>query len=126
MDTNGIEAVKSAELRKNKRIDYYSKIQCIKSVYKGETEEYGEPLELMLINVSIGGLGIICERHYEKDTVLFLNIKLEEESFPKVAAKVMWTIKKGDMYRHGLEISNMSGRLYRHLSKLDNSVTATV
>lgn len=126
MNNNGVKAAKPEELRKSKRIDYYTKIQCTKSIYDGKTEAYDEPVELTLINVSAGGLGIICERHFEKDTMLFLNIKLGEESFQKVAAKVMWTLKKGDMYRHGLEISNMSGRMYRHLSQLDNSITATV
>lgn len=126
MKNNGIEAAKPEELRKSKRIDYYSKILCTKSIYNGETEEYETPAELMLINVSVGGLGVVCERHFEKDTMLFLDIKLGEESFRNVAAKVMWTIKKGDMHRHGLEISNMSGKLYRSLSRLDNSITATV
>jgi c-di-GMP-binding flagellar brake protein YcgR len=114
------------ELRKNKRIDYYSMLQCTKSVYNGEAEEYEEPLQLVLINVSAGGLGIVCQRHFQTDTVLHLNMKLEDQIYEKVTAKVMWTIKKGDMYRHGLEITNMSGRLYSHLSRLDNSITTTV
>ncbi len=121
-----MEASKLAELRKSKRIDYYSRLQCTKSIHKGETEEYEEPIELMLINISIGGLGIISERQFEKDTVLILNLTLEEENYKKVTAKVMWTVKKGDMFRHGIEISNISGRLFSHLSRLDNSITTTV
>lgn len=126
MEDNGIGALKPAELRGSKRINYYSNLQCTKSLYNGEAEEYAEPLQLTLINVSVGGLGIICDRHFEKDTVLLLNIRLEEENYDKVAARVIWTIKKGDMFRHGLEISNVSGRLYSHLSRLDNSITTTV
>jgi c-di-GMP-binding flagellar brake protein YcgR len=126
MSTGEAGAATFNELRKNKRIDYYSMLQCTKSVCNGEAEEYEEPLQLVLINVSAGGLGIICQRNYQKDTVLFLNMKLEDQIYEKVTAKVMWTIKKGDMYRHGLEITNMSGRLYRHLSRLDNSITTTV
>ncbi len=126
MNNSGAEAAKLAELRKSKRIDYYSKIQCTKSIYNGETEEYEEPLELMLINISIGGLGIVSEKSFEKATVLILNLKLEGENYQRVAAKVMWTIKKGNMFRHGLEISNISGRLYSHLSRLDNSITTMV
>jgi hypothetical protein len=53
-------------------------------------------------------------------------MKLEEEYYEKVTAKVMWNMKKGDAYRHGLEITNISGRLYRHLSRIDNSITTTV
>lgn len=126
METNVSEAVKPGDSRRSKRLDYYSKIQCIKSIYNGEAEEYKVPLQLMLINVSIGGLGIVSERQFEKGTILFLDIKLEDEEFKMVASKVMWTIKKGDMFRHGLEISNMSGRLYSRLSRLDNSITTTV
>lgn len=120
MNTSG------AELRKSKRIDYCSKIQCTKSIYKGETEEYEEPLELMLINVSTGGLGIISERSFEKGTILILNLTLEEANYKKVAAKVMWTIKNGDKFRYGMEITNITGRLFSHLSRLDNSITTTV
>lgn len=126
MNNSSTEAAKLAELRKSKRIDYYAKIQCTKSIYNGNTEEYEEPLELTLINVSIGGLGIVSERSFEKAAVLVLNLRLEEENYEKVTAKVMWTIKKGDLFRYGLEISNISGRLYSHLSRLDNSITTTV
>ncbi|MHB1394395.1 MAG: PilZ domain-containing protein [Clostridia bacterium] len=126
MNNSGVGAAKLDELRKSKKIDYYSKIQCTKSIYNGETEEYEEPLELMLINVSIGGLGIVSEKSFEKATILILNLKLEDENYKRVAAKVMWTIKKGNMFRLGLEITNISGRLYSHLSKLDNSITTTV
>lgn len=115
-----------AELRKSKRIDYCAKIQCTKSVFNGETEEYEEPLEFMLINVSTGGLGIISEKFFEKDTILFINLTLEEEVYKKVAAKVMWSLKNGDGFRYGMEIANISGRLFSHLSRLDNSITTTV
>lgn len=114
------------EMRKSKRIDYFSKIHCIKSTLNGESTEYEKPLEIMLINISAGGLGIVSDRLFETGSVLLLNMKLEDVYYEKVAAKVMWSIKKGDMYRHGLEIINMSGRLYRHLSQLDNSITTTV
>jgi hypothetical protein len=126
MDTSVAEGAKFDELRKSKRIDCYSRIQCTKSMYNGETEEYEEPLELMLINVSISGLGIISERPFEKETILILNLMLEGVNYKKVTAKVMWTLKKGDKFRQGMEITNISGRLYTHLSRLDNSITTTV
>jgi c-di-GMP-binding flagellar brake protein YcgR len=126
MKSKGTEASKPANKRKSRRIDYYSKIQCIKSTYKGRTEEYEIPLELTLINISVGGLGIISEKPFEKDAVLVLSFKLEEERYEKVSAKVMWMMKMGDMYRHGLEIMNVSGKLFKHLSMLDNSITTKV
>ncbi|NLK35581.1 MAG: PilZ domain-containing protein [Gracilibacteraceae bacterium] len=126
MKIKGTETSKPANVRKSKRIDYYSKIYCTKSIQEGRTEEYDVPIELMLINISIGGLGIISERIFEKDTVLVLDLKLEEVKYEKVYAKVMWVMKMGDMYRHGLEIFNVSGRLYKHLGALDNSIRTTV
>jgi c-di-GMP-binding flagellar brake protein YcgR len=126
MKITGTEASKPANKRKSRRIDYYSRIQCIKSTYRGRTEEYEMPLELTLINISVGGLGIISEKTFEKDAVLILSFKLEEEKYEKVPAKVMWMMKIGDMYRYGLEIMNVSGRLFKHLSTLDNSITTKV
>ncbi len=126
MGAGGIEDKNLVEMRKSKRIEYLSKVYCTKSIYNGTTEEYDEPLELTLLNVSAGGLGIVSDKLFEKGSILVLNMKLEEVSYEKVTAKVMWNMKKGNMYRYGLEITNLSGRLYRHLSQLDNSITTTV
>lgn len=126
MGSGGIENKDFVEMRKSKRIEYQSKIYCTKSIYNGNAEEYSEPLELTLLNISSGGLGIISDRLFEKGSILVLRMKLEEVCYEKVTAAVMWNMKKGDVYRHGLEISNISGRLYRHLSQLDNSITTTV
>lgn len=112
--------------RKSKRINYFSKIYCSKSMYNGEAEEFQEPVELMLHDVSEGGLGVVCDRLFERGSVLVLSITLEDVHYEKVTAKVMWTIKKNNTYRHGLEIMNLSGKLFRHLSRLDNSITTTV
>lgn len=92
----------------------------------GKAEEFKEPVEMTLRDVSAGGLGVICDRLFEKGSVLVMEITLEEVNYQKVTAKVMWTIKEDNAYRHGLELMNLSGKLYRHLSKLDNSITTTV
>lgn len=126
MGTGGTGDKNSVEMRKSKRIDWLSKIYCMKYTCNEGTEEYTEPLELTLINVSTGGLGILSDRLFEKGSILHLRMKLEEVSYDKVTAKVMWNMKKGDVYRHGLEIANISGKLYRHLSRLDNSITTRV
>jgi len=127
MDSGDIQKDKnSVEMRKSKRINFFSKIYCIKSSYNGETEEYGEPYLLTLLNVSAGGLCTASDKLFEKGSVLMLRMKLEELDYDKVTAKVIWNIKKGDTYRHGLEIINISGRLYRHLNQLDNSITTIV
>lgn len=127
MKSGGIEKERDfVEMRKSRRINYLSKIYCKKCICGGETEEYKEPLELTLLNVSVGGLGIMSDRMFEVGSILTLSMKLEEISYEKVTAKVMWNIKKGEMYRHGLQIVNISGRLFRHLSRLDNSITTTV
>jgi hypothetical protein len=35
-------------------------------------------------------------------------------------------MEKGGKFRHGMEITNISGRLFSHLNRLDNSITTTV
>ncbi|MEA4848596.1 MAG: PilZ domain-containing protein [Clostridiaceae bacterium] len=117
---------KRDDSRKNKRVGYYSKIQCIKSIQGDKTEEYEEPLELTLINISAGGLGIISEKTFEKDAVLTFNLKLEEKEYKRVLARVIWIMEKDGKFKYGLEIVNMSGRLYKHLSLLDNGIMTTV
>ncbi len=112
--------------RKSKRINYSARICCTKSMNDGGVEEFEEPVEMLLHDVSAGGLGVICDRLFEGGSVLVLSITLEEVLYEKVTARVMWTIDKEDTYRHGLEIMNLSGKLFRHLSRLDNSITTTV
>ena len=112
--------------RKNKRINYNTKIYCTKSMNNGKAEEFEEPVEMLLHDVSSGGLGVICGRLFDRGSVLVLSMTLEEMHYEKVTARVMWTIEKDDSYRHGLEIMNLSGKLFRHLSQLDNSIMTTV
>lgn len=127
MDSGDIQKNKNfVEMRKSKRIDCFSRIYCIKSINNGETEEYGEPLLLTLLNISSGGLGIASDKLFEKGTILVLRMMLEDISYDKVTAKVIWNIKIGGTYRHGLKLTNISGRLYNHLSRLDNSITTIV
>jgi len=126
MSNKEFDSNKNVELRKSKRVDYYSKIYCRKYIEDGQAKEPEPPLELILINVSVGGLGVVSEQHFSNGTVLVLDITLEGELYEKVSARVMWGIKKGDMYRHGLEIMNISGKLYSHLNKFDNSITTIV
>jgi hypothetical protein len=125
MDIKSSEIAKLVELRKGNRIDFYSKIQCTKSIQNTKTEEYPEPLELILINVSTFGLGTISDKSFEKGAVLMLELRLEEETYGKVAAKVMWTVKKGNMFRHGLELTNISDKLSGHLRRLDDHFDTT-
>lgn len=126
MSTEKTEKTKLDNLRKNQRIEYYSKIYCTKFIENGQAKEFDKPMELILLNISAGGLGILSEAEFETGTVLVLNVELEGINYERISARVMWGIKKGNMYRHGLEIINISGRLFSHLRKLDNSVTATV
>lgn len=126
MDLDKKEENRPVNMRKGRRTEYYSKIYCTKYIEGGQAKEFDKPLEMILLNVSTGGLGILSETLYDNGIVLVLNIKLEEKYYEKVHARVMWSIKKGDMYRHGLEIINISGKLFSHLRKLDNSITTIV
>jgi hypothetical protein len=83
-------------------------------------------VELPLLNISSGGLGVISEDKYENGAMMVLNIKLEEAYYERILAKVMWQVPTEGAYRYGLAISNISGKMYTHLSKLDNSINAQV
>ncbi len=122
MTENMENNLQTKEMRKSKRIEYYSKIQCIKYFFNGSEFEVDIPIEVMLINISVTGLGIISDRKFEDNTILVLNMALEDVLYENISAKVIWSAKTGSTYRHGLQICRLSGRLFSHLSKLDNSV----
>lgn len=114
------------ELRRHKRIDLHSKVYCTKYISEGKEIELEAPIELMLLNISASGFGVISPTPFEKDSLLVLNITLEEEKYERVSARVIWETAKGNQYRQGLTISNMSGKLFTHISKLDNSIKTEI
>lgn len=117
---------KESDKRESKRIDLISKIYCKKYFEGGQAKEFENAMEFTLLNVSIGGLGITTEVPFENGSVLILDIQLGDERFKNLSARVIWSIKKGNIYRYGLEIINLSGKLFSYLRKLDNSITAQV
>lgn len=126
MNAGETEEKRLTNFWKSRRMEYYSKIYCTKCIEGGQAREFDKPIELILLNVSTGGLGILSETLFENGAVLALDMKLEEENYEKVSARVMWGIKKGNMYRYGLEIINISGKLFNHLRRLDNSIITRV
>ncbi len=114
------------ESRKSTRVGCTSKISCTKYTYSGGAEECDSLIELTLINASAGGIGVLTDKTFEIESILTLKIELDGISYEKVTGKVAWGMKKSDKNFYGLEITNMSGRLYRHLSKIDNSITRLV
>jgi hypothetical protein len=117
---------KFSEMRRSRRIEYYSKIYCLKYFYGGNEVEPNKPIDIMLINISRTGLGIICEHKFEDNTILVLDLSLEDIIYKSVSAKVIWGIPKGNLHRYGLEICRLSGKLFTHLSKLDNSIVTHI
>ncbi|MFZ5351336.1 MAG: PilZ domain-containing protein [Bacillota bacterium] len=114
------------EKRRSRRIPQSSKLYCHKYLFCGDEIELKQPLVMELMNISVDGLGIKAEQKFEDSTILILDIVLEDILYEKITAKILWGIPYNGVYRYGLEISALSGRLYKHLCSLDNSIIRNI
>ncbi len=114
------------DMRRHKRMGQQSKAYCKKYISEGREVEPESPLEMELLDISAGGLGVMSPVSLDKGSMLVLNIILEGERYDRVSARVIWEIPTEGFYRQGLIIMNISGRLFTHITKLDNSITTEI
>ncbi len=107
--------------RKHIRTKYYQKINCY-SYYDttGKQISLDKPIEIIMVNISLGGAGLICEKKFEAGTVFVLNFYLDRIPYNQLF-KILWCEKAGEMYRVGTEIINISTNLFKHLKEYELS-----
>ncbi|WP_026893624.1 PilZ domain-containing protein [Clostridiisalibacter paucivorans] len=103
--------------RVHSRIMYSTRLECYRYYENNELKRYNPPMELIMFDLSLGGIGVISEEYLKIGNVLMFTLKLNIMPY-QVMAKVVWTYKIGHMYRSGLEFVGMPNGLVREIKEL--------
>ncbi|WP_088188259.1 PilZ domain-containing protein [Desulfosporosinus sp. FKA] len=114
------------ELRNSSRLPYSTEIYCSKCICEGKITVYELPLELKVVNVSREGLCITTEVEFKEGAFLEFDITLEDEIYKSVSAIILWIIKDQNNYKYGMRINNITGKLSRHIYKMENRFLARI
>ena len=111
-----IDEVQRADLRLFVRIRYMQKVTC-STVYEDITKEPHEldkPLELMIVDISVGGIGVICEHEIDVGRVFGMPITLDGIAYD-IKCEVVYCIPIEGKFRAGFKIVQKEKRFMRHL-----------
>jgi len=102
------------ERRREKRISKLGMIESFNFHSSSQAVVIHSPLEISLIDISVGGIGITSNIHLENETTMSINIQLEEENFV-VIGKVVWCRPEENFYNCGLKLIYMPSELHEFL-----------
>lgn len=98
------------------RIRHLQRIECTAMSDSIEEEPYSlkHPLELMISDLSMGGIGIISDSKIDVGKVLFIRINLDNILYD-IKCEVMYCFRNDDKFRAGLKIVQREKRFIQHL-----------
>lgn len=113
----------SIESRCHERIPYRTKINVYRYYnMSGILVTPGDPIELEVFDLSLGGLGVISHKAFTGSVTLEFTLYLEDIPYP-VMAKIAWSKHNHLFFRYGLEIIGHNNMLFRHLKKFTQHET---
>lgn len=104
------------ERRREKRISNLGVIESFNFHSSSQTVVINAPMEISLIDISIGGLGIKVSTYLEIDTTLSIHIQLDTDNYV-VIGKVVWCRKEDNLYTCGLKLIYMPEALHAFLDE---------
>ncbi len=113
---NYIDEGHRADLRLFVRIRYMQKVTC-SIAYEDITKEPYEldkPIDLMIIDISVGGIGVICENEIDVGSILGIPIILDKIPYD-IKCEVVYCIPVDGKFRAGMKIAHKTRAFMRHL-----------
>lgn len=105
------------ERRREKRISNLGVIESYNFHTSSHDVMINAPLEISLIDISVGGLGIKSNNALEMDTTLSLAIEVESINHV-VIGRVVWCRLEDGIYNCGLKLIYMPGELHDFLERI--------
>lgn len=102
------------ERRREKRLSNLGIIESFNFHASSQSVVINAPMEISLIDISKGGLGIKSSSYLEIETTLSIHIQLESENYV-VIGKVVWCRKEENLYNCGLKLIYMPEALHAFL-----------
>ncbi len=111
-----VDEVQRADLRLFVRIRHIQKVIC-SMVYEDIAKEpyrLDRPLEMMIVDLSVGGIGVICEHEIETGSILGIPIVLDAITYD-VICETVYCIPMDGKYRAGFKIAKKDKDFIKHL-----------
>lgn len=98
------------------RVRYFQKIECnaISDTAEIEPSFLRYPLTFMISDLSMSGIGIICDDRIDIGKVLAIQIMLDGIQYT-IKCEVMYCLSNDDKFRAGLKIVEREKQFIRHL-----------
>lgn len=113
---NKLDEKQLAERRLYVRVVFLKRVEC-DTIFKSIGTEpvlLSKPIAFMIVDISMSGIGIICENEIKAGTILAFEITLDNIAY-KIKYEVVYCFKNEDKYRAGLKIAEKDKHFIRHL-----------
>jgi len=113
---NRLDEKMLADRRLFVRIRYMQRVECTTVSDSPEAEPYSlaNPITFMIIDLSMGGIGIISDERIDVGKVLVIRLILDSIPYD-VKCQVVYCFQNKDKYRAGLKVIQKEKQFIRHL-----------
>ena len=105
--------------RHHKRVRHEDRALCYRYYHMEELIELDQPIELFVVDISAGGVGLKSRQPLNSGFVLIFDLNFGLSTY-KIMAKVMWSKQRDSYYRSGLEFVSMPYKLKSEINTLTN------
>ncbi len=108
-----------ADRRLYARVLYMHKIWCstLFESFDSEPTLLMDPLELIVVDLSMGGIGVICEHEVPVGAILSFKLPLDNIEY-EIKCEVVYCFENSGKYRAGLKLADRNRNFIRHLKIL--------
>jgi len=104
--------------REFERVEYHVEMTCNHVIKPdGSDVTLKTPARMVMLDLSIGGIGIVSDIDFELSSILTFTLYLEKVPHT-IMARVQWKAIKGEMCQCGLEFIGTPNQLFRQLQKI--------
>lgn len=98
--------------------NYLERISCTNYYHKGQLVKPDRPVEIIMLGLSVLGMGAISDHEFEIGDILLYDIKLEGIPFDKLMGEILCIQKQGYMYRLDIRFLGMPNTLFDMIKKM--------
>ena len=107
-----------SERREFKRVEYHVEMECSHVIKPdGSNIHLDRPARMVMMDLSIGGIGIVSDVDFDQESILTFTLYLERVPHT-IMARVQWKSIKGEMFKYGLEFIGTPNQLFRQLQRI--------
>lgn len=113
---NKLDATQIANRRLYIRVRYVQRIEC-RTTFDNIEEEpvlLAQPIVFIISDISMGGIGIICEQEISVGKIFSIPLKLDHISYD-IKCEVVYCFQNDNKYRAGLKIVHKDKQFISHL-----------